>query len=127
MLAAKRLGEDESRIALVHEENLAAGNRAEVGNNVPERDALARAGRTFKQRVPGVEHMQVEARWRAAAGGAVAERRSVLRIVGAWIDREPRPDAGQRHDVGEVARAYQRFPHVIPAVDRDRAEPGLDG
>jgi hypothetical protein len=29
------------------------------------------------------------------------------------------------HDVGEIARADQRFSHVIPAVYRDRTEQGL--
>ena len=77
--------------------------------------------------MPGVGHVEVEAEGRAAGGGAVAERRRIGRVVGARIHRQPRPDAGKRHDVDQVACAHQRLPHVVPAVNRDRAEPGFIG
>ena len=91
-----------------------------------ERDALARAGRSLDQGVAGIGHVEIETQRRAAGGRAVAERRRVRRIVRTRIDRQPRPDAGERHDVDQVAGADQRLAHVVPAVDRNRAEPGLD-
>src|SRR5712692_1166545 len=125
MLAAQRFGQDERRVALVHEEHLATEDRAVIRRDHAERNALAHTGRTDPKGVPGIRNVEVEPPRRAAGRGAVAERRRVLRIVRARIDGQPRPDAGKRHDVGEVAGAYERLPDVVPAVDRDRPEPGL--
>lgn len=59
--------------------------------------------------------MEIEPPRRASSAIAVAECRRVFRIIRTRIGREYRPDAGQRHDIGEIARADQGFaPEFIP-------------
>jgi hypothetical protein len=95
VLSAERLGQNKREVALVEQENLPIWDCTEVRRDRSERDALDAPGRAKDSCVAGVADIKVEPEGRAARCRTIAERRRVLRIVGAGIRGEPRPDACQ--------------------------------
>src|SRR5205807_2835546 len=99
----------------------------ELRHEEPDERGLTRARWSKDERVPDVAHVEVQSKRCGAGRRGVEQRRTTLRVGGARIPHESRPDTRERQKVGEVQGVEHRPPDVLVPMPGERAEPGLEG
>ena len=109
------------RPALVEEHDPGLGIAEPLQSQKGQQGALARSGRPDNHGVADVAHMEHKPE-RRRAGRARRRQRRPLQI---GVLRRPRPDGGNRQQIGQVQGRDQRPAHIGIGFARQRAQPGL--